>query len=51
MTSPGQHKHRNDQREDGIENDPRFLKRIQKARANLRAGNGIPWKDIEEEAE
>jgi len=31
-----------------LENDPKFLKRIEKARANLKAGKGIPWKEIEQ---
>jgi hypothetical protein len=30
-----------------LENDPRFRSRIEKARANLRAGRGIPLEDIE----
>jgi hypothetical protein len=30
-----------------IENDPRFLKRIAKARASLRAGRGVPLEDVE----
>lgn len=34
---------------DGLENDPRFLKRIEKARASIRAGKGIPWDEIEDE--
>ena len=29
-----------------LENDPRFLARIQKARRSLRAGKGIPLEDI-----
>ena len=32
-----------------LENDPRFLKRIEKARASLRAGRGVPWEDVEAE--
>ncbi len=32
--------------EHGRENDPRFLKRVDKARANLRAKQGIPFEDI-----
>ena len=32
-----------------LENDPRFLKRIARARASLRAGKGIQWQDIESE--
>ena len=29
-----------------LENDPRFLKRIAKARASLRAGRGVPLESI-----
>jgi hypothetical protein len=29
-----------------LENDPRFLKRIAKARASLRAGRGVPLEDV-----
>ncbi len=29
-----------------LENDPRFLKRIQSARANLQAGKGIRMEDL-----
>lgn len=29
-----------------LENDPRFLARVKKARAGIRAGKGIPWDDI-----
>jgi prevent-host-death family protein len=32
-----------------LENDPRFLKRIEKSRASLRAGKGIPWEEIQAE--
>ena len=32
-----------------LEHDPRFLKRVAKARASLRAGKGIPWEEIEAE--
>ena len=32
-----------------LENDPRFLNRIAKARANLRRGKGIPWEEIKAE--
>ena len=32
-----------------LENDPRFLKRVTKARASLQSGKGIPWEDIEAE--
>jgi len=31
-----------------LEHDPRFLRRIEAARASLRAGRGIPIEDIEE---
>jgi len=30
-----------------LENDPRFLKRIEKARQSLRAGRGVKLEDIE----
>jgi prevent-host-death family protein len=30
-----------------LENDPRFLKRIARARASLRDGKGIPWPDVQ----
>jgi prevent-host-death family protein len=30
-----------------LENDPRFLRRIEKARKNLRAGRGIRLEDVE----
>jgi prevent-host-death family protein len=30
-----------------LENDPRFLKRITKARAGIRAGRGVALEDIE----
>ena len=29
-----------------LENDPRFLERIAKARASLRAGRGVPLEDV-----
>jgi prevent-host-death family protein len=29
-----------------LENDPRFLARVARARAGLRAGGGIPWEDV-----
>lgn len=31
-----------------LENDPRFLRRIESARKNIRAGRGVPIEDIEE---
>src|SRR5512136_238257 len=30
-----------------LENDPRFLARVARARAGLRAGGGIPWEDVQ----
>lgn len=35
--------------DDRLENDPRFLHRIEQARASLRAGRGIRLEDIETE--
>ncbi|HEV7878836.1 type II toxin-antitoxin system Phd/YefM family antitoxin [Bradyrhizobium sp.] len=32
-----------------LENDPRFLRRIEQARASLRAGRGVRLEDIETE--
>ena len=32
-----------------LENDPRFLNRIAKARASIRAGKGVPWDQVESE--
>lgn len=32
-----------------LENDPRFLKRIAKARASVRAGKKIPWEQVKAE--
>jgi prevent-host-death family protein len=32
-----------------LENDPRFLRRIEQARKSLRAGRGVKLEDIEEE--
>ncbi|OYD13795.1 prevent-host-death protein [candidate division WOR-3 bacterium JGI_Cruoil_03_51_56] len=34
-----------------LENDPRFLKRIARARASIRAGRGIPWEDVQADSE
>jgi prevent-host-death family protein len=31
-----------------LENDPRFLRRIEKARQNLRAGRGVKIEDVKE---
>jgi prevent-host-death family protein len=30
-----------------LENDPRFLRRIERARKGLRAGRGVPLEDVE----
>ena len=32
-----------------LENDPRFLKRIEESRANTRSGHGIPWERVKKE--
>lgn len=32
-----------------LENDPRFLKKIEESRAAIRAGQGIPWERIKQE--
>lgn len=32
-----------------LENDPRFLQRIEKARASIRAGRGVRLEDVESE--
>jgi prevent-host-death family protein len=32
-----------------LENDPRFLKRIEESRASIRAGQGIPWEQAKRE--
>jgi len=31
-----------------LENDPRFLKRVENARQSLRAGRGVPLEDLDE---
>ena len=31
-----------------LENDPRFLKRVESARQNLRTGRGVPIEDLDE---
>ncbi len=31
-----------------LENDPRFLKRVESARQSLRAGRGVPLEEIDE---
>jgi len=33
-----------------LENDPRFLKRIARARQSLFKGKGIPWEEVREKA-
>jgi prevent-host-death family protein len=30
-----------------LENDPRFLARVEQARQSLRAGAGVPWEDVQ----
>ena len=32
-----------------LENDPRFLKKIEESRASIRAGQGIPWEQVKRE--
>ena len=32
-----------------MENDPRFLKKIEESRASIRAGQGIPWDRVKQE--
>ena len=32
-----------------LENDPRFLKKIEESRASIRAGHGIPWEQVKKE--
>jgi prevent-host-death family protein len=32
-----------------LENDPRFLKKIEESRASIRAGRGVPWEDVKKE--
>jgi len=32
-----------------LENDPRFLKKIEESRASIRAGRGIAWEQIKKE--
>ena len=32
-----------------LQNDPRFLERIKKARESIREGEGIPWEEVEAE--
>ncbi|HIJ66175.1 MAG TPA: hypothetical protein HPP77_09535 [Candidatus Hydrogenedentes bacterium] len=32
-----------------LENDPRFLKKIEESRASVRAGQGIPWTRVKQE--
>jgi prevent-host-death family protein len=32
-----------------LENDPRFLKKIESARAEIAAGRGIPWELVKQE--
>ena len=32
-----------------LENDPRFLKKIEESRASVRAGRGVRWEKVKEE--
>lgn len=32
-----------------LENDPRFLRKIEESRASIRAGRGIPWEQVKKE--
>ena len=32
-----------------LENDPRFLKKIEESRASVQAGHGIPWAQVKKE--
>ena len=32
-----------------LENDPRFLKKIEESRASIRAGHGISWEQVKKE--
>lgn len=32
-----------------LENDPRFLRKIEESRASIRAGHGIPWEQVKKE--
>ena len=32
-----------------LENDPRFLKKIEESRGSVRAGRGVPWEKVKEE--
>ncbi|MCX6339336.1 MAG: type II toxin-antitoxin system Phd/YefM family antitoxin [Candidatus Aureabacteria bacterium] len=32
-----------------LENDPRFLKKVEESRASIHAGKGIPWEQIKDE--
>jgi hypothetical protein len=34
---------------DRLETDPRFLRRIEEARASLRAGRGVRFEDVDKE--
>ena len=34
-----------------LENDPRFVARIERARQSIRAGNAIPWDEVRDLAE
>jgi len=32
-----------------LENDPRFLKKVETSRASIRAGRGVSWEEVKEE--
>jgi prevent-host-death family protein len=32
-----------------LENDPRFLRKVEQARASIRAGQGVPWEEVKTE--
>ena len=32
-----------------LENDPRFLQKIERSRASIRAGRGVPWERVKKE--
>jgi prevent-host-death family protein len=32
-----------------MENDPRFLRKVEQARSSIRAGHGVPWEEVRKE--
>ena len=32
-----------------LENDPRFLRKIERARSSIRAGHGVSWEEVKKE--